>query len=54
VEQVESAQHEPNTVVEEFHRGYQIGDKVLRPARVSVAKAPAEASGDKDNEGSAD
>jgi hypothetical protein len=28
----------PNTVVDEFHRGYLIGDRVLRPARVSVAK----------------
>jgi len=43
---VHSDQHEPNTVVNEFHRGYQIGDRILRPARVSVAKdRPAERSG---------
>ncbi|HUY28830.1 MAG TPA: nucleotide exchange factor GrpE [Candidatus Binataceae bacterium] len=38
VDQVSSAVHAPNTVVEEFHRGYQIGDRVLRTARVSVSK----------------
>jgi molecular chaperone GrpE len=42
VDHVESGEHAPNTVVDEFHRGYLIGDRVLRPARVSVAK---EASG---------
>jgi len=35
---VASDKHPANTVVEEFHRGYMIGDRVLRPARVSVAK----------------
>lgn len=35
---VESEIHPPNTVVDEFHRGYLIGDRTLRPARVSVAK----------------
>ncbi|MGD0073627.1 MAG: nucleotide exchange factor GrpE [Candidatus Binataceae bacterium] len=39
VSQVESSTHQPNTVVEEFNRGYQIGDRTLRPARVTVAKA---------------
>lgn len=38
VDQVPSDVHPPNTVVEEFHRGYLIGDRVLRPARVTVAK----------------
>jgi molecular chaperone GrpE len=38
VDQIESSQHPPNTVVNEFHRGYQIGDRLLRPARVAVAK----------------
>jgi molecular chaperone GrpE len=38
VDQVESGAHPPNTVVQEFHRGYLIGDRVLRPASVSVAK----------------
>lgn len=38
VDQVASDTHPPNTVVNEFHRGYLIGDRVLRPASVSVAK----------------
>jgi molecular chaperone GrpE len=38
IAQVESSQHPPNTVLEEHHRGYLIGDRMLRPARVSVAK----------------
>jgi molecular chaperone GrpE len=38
VDQVASAEHPPNTVIREFHRGYQIGDRMLRPARVAVAK----------------
>lgn len=41
VDHVESLEHAPNTVISEFHRGYQVGERVLRPARVSVAKAPA-------------
>ena len=42
VDQIESNQHPPNTVVNEFHRGYQIGDRLLRPARVAVAKGARE------------
>jgi molecular chaperone GrpE len=38
VDHVASDAHPPNTVVDEFHRGYQIGERILRPARVSVAK----------------
>jgi molecular chaperone GrpE len=38
--QVESGTHPPNTVVEEYHKGYVIRDRLLRPALVSVAKAP--------------
>ena len=41
VDQIESADHPPNTVISEFHRGYQVGDRVLRPARVAVAKSPS-------------
>lgn len=40
VDHVPSDQHAPNTVIEEFARGYQVGDRILRPARVSVSKAP--------------
>ena len=37
-DQVPHSTHPPNTVVDEFHRGYLINDKVLRPARVVVSK----------------
>jgi molecular chaperone GrpE len=38
--QVESESHEPNAVVDELHKGYMLRDRLLRPALVSVAKAP--------------
>jgi molecular chaperone GrpE len=44
VDQIESSQHPPNTVVNEFHRGYQIGDRLLRPARVAVTKGTRESN----------
>lgn len=34
----ESDEHEPDTVIEEVVRGYRLGDKLLRPAMVRVAK----------------
>jgi len=37
---VESDQHEPNHVVEEFQKGYLLNDRLLRPATVSVSKLP--------------
>lgn len=41
VDHVETSEHPPNTVVSEFHRGYLIGDRMLRPSRVSVARGAA-------------
>ena len=38
VAQVESETVEPNTVVEEFQKGYFLHDRILRPAMVTVAK----------------
>jgi molecular chaperone GrpE len=38
IAQVESDVHEPNSVVEELHKGYMLRDRLLRPALVSVAK----------------
>jgi molecular chaperone GrpE len=32
--------HKENTVIEEFLRGYKIGDRLLRPAKVKVAASP--------------
>lgn len=37
--QVEGEGHEPNSVVEELHKGYTLRDRLLRPALVSVAKS---------------
>ena len=37
--QVESDEYEPNTVVEEFQKGYTLHGRLLRPAMVTVAKA---------------
>ena len=37
---VETADQEPNTVVQEFQKGYLLNDRLLRPAMVTVAKAP--------------
>ncbi len=33
-------EHPPGTVIEQIARGYRLRDRVLRPARVVVAKAP--------------
>ena len=38
VAQVESETAEPNTIVEEFQKGYFLHDRILRPAMVTVAK----------------
>jgi molecular chaperone GrpE len=39
--QVESAEHPPGTVVQVLQRGYQTGGRLLRPALVMIARAPA-------------
>ena len=39
--EVESPDLAPGTVVEEMQAGYAIGDRVLRPALVSISKKPA-------------
>nr|WP_290911802.1 nucleotide exchange factor GrpE [Anoxybacillus sp.] len=36
VMQVEDSNYEPNTVVEEFQKGYKLKDRVIRPAMVKV------------------
>ena len=40
VVQVESAEHEPDTVVAESQKGYFLRDRLLRPALVTVSKVP--------------
>ncbi len=41
----------PNTVKEVLQKGYQIRDRLLRAARVVVAKSPADESEEKEEEG---
>lgn len=38
--QVQSEEFAPNTVVEEFQKGYMLNDRLLRPALVSVSAGP--------------
>ncbi|HEX9078480.1 MAG TPA: nucleotide exchange factor GrpE [Desulfuromonadaceae bacterium] len=38
--QVETDEHPPNTVVEQFQKGYLLKERLLRPAMVSVAAPP--------------
>ena len=40
--EVEDAEHEPGTVVQEMEKGHELNGKVVRPARVVVSKAPSE------------
>lgn len=42
--QLESADQPANTVVQEYQKGYLLNDRLLRPALVMVAKAPAAAA----------
>lgn len=41
IQQVESADHPPGTVLTVVVSGYRIGERLLRPAMVVVAKAPS-------------
>lgn len=41
-----SDEHPADTVVAEYHRGYKLGELVLRPAKVAVSSGPAEKEGD--------
>jgi molecular chaperone GrpE len=43
--QVESSQYEPNTIINEHHKGYIFRDRLLRPALVTIAKAPQDKDG---------
>ncbi|WP_044894748.1 nucleotide exchange factor GrpE [Bacillus alveayuensis] len=38
VMQVEDSNYEPNTVVEEFQKGYKLKDRVIRPSMVKVSQ----------------
>ena len=40
VEVIETDEQEPGTIVHEFARGYKIGDRIIRVAKVKVAHGP--------------
>ena len=42
IETVATCECPPGTVIEESLKGYKMGDRVIRPARVKVSKAPTE------------
>ena len=42
IEMLETDEHAPGTIVHEYKRGYLVGDRLLRPAQVKVAKAKLE------------
>jgi molecular chaperone GrpE len=44
--QIESPDHEENTVIEEYSKGYRMNSRVLIPSRVVIAKKPAETKTD--------
>lgn len=48
--QKESDEHPPGQVIEEFERGYRVGDILVRAAKVIVAKEPAAASTEAEEE----
>lgn len=44
LEMVETDEAAPNTILGEYLKGYMMGDKVIRPAKVKVAKTKSSAS----------
>lgn len=44
--QMESAEYPINTVIQQMQKGYQLNQRLLRPAFVMLAKAPAEIKND--------
>jgi molecular chaperone GrpE len=51
--QAVTSEHPPGSVVQVLQRGYKIGDRLLRPALVVVAKAPPEPAPEPAGEGGA-
>ncbi|HHI93480.1 MAG TPA: nucleotide exchange factor GrpE [Gammaproteobacteria bacterium] len=45
----ESADHKPNTVIAVMQKGYQLNERLLRPAMVVVSKAVAEKTSDSES-----
>jgi molecular chaperone GrpE len=45
IQQLETSDHPPGSVAQEFASGYTLGTRLLRPAMVAVAKAPSNGDG---------
>lgn len=41
LQQIPSADHPPMTVLQEYERGFQLHDRIIRPSKVIVSSAPA-------------
>jgi molecular chaperone GrpE len=44
VEMISSSEHQPGMIVEETLKGYRVGDRPIRVAKVKVSKAPEQTS----------
>ena len=47
--QQDSEEHEENTVIEEYSKGFTLNGRILRPAKVVISKKPAEKEEDKNS-----
>ena len=47
--QQESEEHEENTVIEEYSKGFTLNGRILRPAKVVISKKPAEKEEDENS-----
>ena len=47
--QQESEEHEENTVIEEYSKGFTLNGRILRPAKVVISKKPTEKEEDKNS-----
>jgi molecular chaperone GrpE len=50
IEVEETEKHEEGMIIQEFIRGYKCGERILRPAKVKVAKKPAKEENHQVNE----
>jgi molecular chaperone GrpE len=44
IETIETDSYAPGIVVKQFYKGYKMGDRIIRPAKVQVAKAKQDSS----------
>jgi len=50
----ESSEHEENTIITQFVKGYTINSRVLRPSQVVISKKPSEPKEDSKDESEED